>query len=349
MSAPSELPTWATNGGTRLAPSAGVRADGWIQGKRPPARWTNWLIGLLCDWVDHLDDTTRGLRVSNWSEQASAGAFGDDFNAVCFEQSIAFGSGLFVAVGEGGEIQTSPDGVRWTARTAGSGFADRFLGITFGLGLFVAVGEDGGDGEIQTSPDGITWTARSTGGLTGDLNAVAASGSMLVAVGKDGEIQTSPDGTTWTARTPAGAYSGDFLAVVYGNSQFVAVGETGEIQTSPDGITWTSLGAGLGATVIAQISYGAGFYLLATASGNVSTSEDLLTWTPRSSGRASAYGETGFIAVASGGYIASSNREGEDWRTRPPIGSETLHSVCYGNGRWVAVGANAQIVASLAV
>ncbi len=247
MSAPSELPTWATNGGTRLAPSAGVRADGWIQGKRPPARWTNWLIGLLCDWVDHLDDTTRGLRVSNWSEQASAGAYSSDFNAVCFEQSVAFGSGLFVAVGDNGEVQTSPNGVKWTQQV--TAFSGDFLGVVFGAGVFVTVGDSN---IIRSSPDGVTWTTRTSAFGVGAINGVSFGAGLFVAVGVSGRIQTSPDGTTWTARTPAGAYSGDFLAVVYGNSQFVAVGETGEIQTSPNGITWTSLGDGLGTTVIAQ-------------------------------------------------------------------------------------------------
>jgi hypothetical protein len=33
---------------------------------------------------------------------------------------VTYGNGLFVAVGDGGTILTSPDGVSWTARTSGT-------------------------------------------------------------------------------------------------------------------------------------------------------------------------------------------------------------------------------------
>jgi hypothetical protein len=34
---------------------------------------------------------------------------------------VTYGNGTFVAVGEGGTILTSPDGVTWTQRTSGTG------------------------------------------------------------------------------------------------------------------------------------------------------------------------------------------------------------------------------------
>ena len=52
---------------------------------------------------------------------------------------VAYGDGLFVAVGDRGIILTSPDGVDWTAQTSGT---DHDLnGVTYGDGLFVAVGD----------------------------------------------------------------------------------------------------------------------------------------------------------------------------------------------------------------
>jgi hypothetical protein len=67
---------------------------------------------------------------------------------------VAYGNGLFVAVGDDGTILTSPDGVSWTQRTSGTG--NLLEGVTYGNGLFVAVGKDG---TILTSPDGVSWTA----------------------------------------------------------------------------------------------------------------------------------------------------------------------------------------------
>ena len=52
--------------------------------------------------------TTRDL--SNWTKTSSAAIPND----------ITFRKGIFVAVGESGLIQTSPDGYTWTTRTSGT-------------------------------------------------------------------------------------------------------------------------------------------------------------------------------------------------------------------------------------
>jgi hypothetical protein len=71
---------------------------------------------------------------------------------------VTYGNGLFVAVGLGGAILTSPDGVSWTLRRPRD--EQRLHGVTYGNGLFVAVG---GGGTILTSPDGVSWTPRASG------------------------------------------------------------------------------------------------------------------------------------------------------------------------------------------
>jgi hypothetical protein len=60
---------------------------------------------------------------------------------------VAYGNGLFVAVGEGGTILTSRDGVSWTQQTSPT--SDWLRGATYGNGLFIAVGNGG---TILTSP-----------------------------------------------------------------------------------------------------------------------------------------------------------------------------------------------------
>jgi len=52
-----------------------------------------------------------------------------------------------VAVGDGGTILTSPDGVSWTERDSGT--SNWLWGVTYGNGTFVAVGDYG---TILTSP-----------------------------------------------------------------------------------------------------------------------------------------------------------------------------------------------------
>ena len=45
---------------------------------------------------------------------------------------VAYGDGLFVAVGNRGTILTSPDGVNWTARTSGT--SNNLYAVTYGNG-----------------------------------------------------------------------------------------------------------------------------------------------------------------------------------------------------------------------
>jgi hypothetical protein len=73
-------------------------------------------------WADPLDTWT-------WRNPLPTG---DALN------SVAYGSGLFVAVGDAATIVTSAEGVNWTLRREGG---DNVLsGIAYGNGQFVAAG-----------------------------------------------------------------------------------------------------------------------------------------------------------------------------------------------------------------
>ncbi len=53
---PTSTGRWATNGGTRVPPSSGQRDTGWEQGKLPPARFFNDLLGDSGDWASYVQD-----------------------------------------------------------------------------------------------------------------------------------------------------------------------------------------------------------------------------------------------------------------------------------------------------
>jgi phage terminase large subunit-like protein len=257
---------------------------------------------------------------------------------------VAYGDGLFVAVGDRGAILTSPDGVTWTPRTSGTD--DSLYGVTYRDGLFVAVGVGG---TILTSPDGATWTRR-TSGTRNWLTGVTYGNGTFVAVGFGGIILTSPDGVTWTVQ--ASATSNGLLGVTYGNGTFVAVGFGGIILTSPDGVTWTVQASGMGNSLYG-VTNRDGLFVAVGDRGTILTSPDGVTWTVQASGMGnSLYGLYGvtyengtFVAVGERGTILTSP-DGVTWTRRTSATSNGLLGVTYGNGTFVAVGGRGTILTS---
>jgi hypothetical protein len=218
-------------------------------------------------------------------------------------ESVCWGNGLFVAVGLRGTVITSPDGVTWTTRTSEFGSIDIY-DVAYGNGLYVAVGLTGA---LATSPDGITWTQR-TSGTTRDLYCVCYGNGLFVAAGHFATIITSPDGITWTARTSNFSASGNISAIFYGNGLFVALGQGGPPVTSPDGITWTQGSGSIGSAIIDSVCYGNGLFVAVGSSGKLYTSPDGMAWTQRTSGFGTAniagvcYGER-YVAVGQSGTL----------------------------------------------
>ena len=106
--------------------------------------------------------------------------------------SVAYGSGLYVTVGDKGSICTSPDGISWTLQDSGT--TQVLKGIAFGNNLYVAVGAAG---TILTSTDGKKWDSQIAATLE-TLNAIAFGNGVFVAVGNNGAITVSPNGAAWT-------------------------------------------------------------------------------------------------------------------------------------------------------
>jgi hypothetical protein len=147
---------------------------------------------------------------------------------------VVWSGNQFVAVGDAGTIATSPDGVSWTSRAAGT--SNNLSYIIWSGSQFVVVG---GAGTILTSEDGVSWTSR-TSGTANPLNSVTWSGKQFVVVGGVGTILTSVDGVNWTIHSLN--TKADLGGVVWNGSIFVVTGSTGlnggVILTSKDGESW---------------------------------------------------------------------------------------------------------------
>src|SRR4051812_16089492 len=108
----------------------------------------SWLLPAAADIVDH------------WRWR-NPNPFGDTMESICF------GNGKFVAVGDGGIIHTSADGRLWDD---GQRPVPKTLNRVFCVnGIFIAVGKSG---TILTSADGVAWTQQ-TSGTTDELGSLA--------------------------------------------------------------------------------------------------------------------------------------------------------------------------------
>jgi hypothetical protein len=103
-----------------------------------------------------------------------------DTGAQFYLSGATFGSGRFVACGYAGLVQSSSDGVNWTAPAYAGHEWLNF--VTYADNTFVAVGESE---TIVSSTDGVTWTNRYSGQGFGvpTLQAVAFGNKTWVAVG----------------------------------------------------------------------------------------------------------------------------------------------------------------------
>ena len=262
--------------------------------------------------------------------------------------SVAYGINIFVAVGDGLTILSSPDGITWTKRVSRVGAAG-LNGVTYSNDRFIAIGPH----DIASSTDGISWTTNTLGSAKG-LDAIAYGAATFVGVNALGNVATSPDGSVWTAQSTGSI--APLGGIVYAGNRFVAVGGIGTVLTSPDGVKWAAQNPGTSEELY-SVTYGNNQYIAVGQDGIIVTSPDGTNWTTRGlevtdtlNGITSGNNE--FVAV--GVDELSPNRNGSiltspdgiTWtNANAPVNYE-LSGVAYGANQFVAVGLNGTILQS---
>ena len=293
---------------------------------------------------------------------------GNSFNGV------AFGNGVFVAVGQLGTIMVSSDGVGWQIRP--SGVRDNLSAVAFGNGMFVAVGENG---TILISPNGFNWTPGTSVTVNSFyvLSDVTFGAGVFVVTGGD-KIFTSSDGVNWTTTTlvqDPNSLAKYVVRIAYGNGIFIAVGGDTRI-TSTDGINWSVSNCypyptePLSSNFCEGVLYANGiFYLIIDHEGvygsnySVILSIDGTNWesTNAGCGDAVTYGNGTFVIVNNGCPSRSrslftipsrsdilTSADGTVWTCNAKTLEDGvfLKGVTFGNGIFVAVGSNGAILTS---
>lgn len=134
-------------------------------------------------------------------------------------RGIEFDGTTWVAIGNGGTLNTSTDGVNWND-DGNVGVTSVFYSIAYNSGLFVIVGFSG---NIFTSPDGFTWTQQ-TSPTSETLFAVEWIADRWVVVGTLGEVLVSLDGVEWTILGATGHDALRGITFDSAASRFVAAG-----------------------------------------------------------------------------------------------------------------------------
>jgi hypothetical protein len=267
---------------------------------------------------------------------------------------VAYGNGIFVAVGDAGTIITSQDAVNWSIVNSLNPLIN-LKGIAYGKDVFVAVGNlPDWTGVICTSIDGVSWNVLDFV-VSFYLIKVDYRNGIFIITGNSNRILTSSDGTKWTFRTTG---TTEWLSgVAYGNGTFVAVGyyqdywndlnSFATIFTSTDGVRWTSRTSG-SVWPLYGVAYGNNTFVAVGHSGTILTSPDGITWTRKDLGYLTNYHEitymngiflmplTGGIAISSDGMTWGGSYLGIDYEDR-------LSGVTYGNDRFVTVGQHGAI------
>ncbi len=240
-------------------------------------------------------------------------------------------------------LQSTDNGLNWNSIGPPlTGNADFLNGITSNLlsnpGTPTLVTAGSGGAAFTSTNNGTSWNA--TAGPTQtieDINALAASDALLVAVGNQGIILNSSDsGISWATQVPTSTCGTNHLRAVSWSdvtSRFVAVGDYGTVCHSDDGTTWQPppVSASLpdSSSTLYGITWGKEQFVAVGGSALnsvVYTSPDGDLWTIRDSNepyilRDITWDQDHFIAVGDSGTIITSPK-GISW-TRKSSGTTT--------------------------
>ena len=181
--------------------------------------------------------------------------------------SVAFGAGVYVAVGFEGTGYRSTDGRIWEVINLRT--TNNIFDITYAFDQFLAVG---GFGILLYSDDGENWLSIDTLGFE-TLFSIAAGPERVVAVGKDGQIYHSFDGFGWNSLVFPN--DGTFESVAWANGNYLAVGRIGNGRMSTDGVSWTAIEV---PDNIISLSGNADGFLAANNTPDLLYSTDGLVW-----------------------------------------------------------------------
>ncbi len=256
--------------------------------------------------------------------------------------SVAFGNGVFLAVGTGGKSATSTNGIIWTDRGMATLSSPR---VSFGGGVFLIVDIDTVSSTVYSTADGITYTPR-TMPSSAKWNITYVSGSTFLATNNNSGCAVSTNvGSSWAAVTDLPVAATNYIHIASNGSRVCAVSPTGNVAYTDDlGSSW-GIGSMSGLGGIYSFFYSGGVFCACAAQTYtfVNTSTDGITFSNTYPGGGSFAGGGGSstvsVLMANAQQSARySQNNGQDWVASGPNSiSQSYTSVAFGAGVFVAV------------
>jgi hypothetical protein len=255
---------------------------------------------------------------------------------------IVWGGGKFVAVGTGGTIVTSPDGLSWTRQSSSTN--EFLVRVAHGGGRYVAVGHNG---TVVTSNDGVSWSPRSVP-TSQNLVDVAWVNNRFIATGTNGVILESTDGLSWASRSSGTTYV--LNGATWTGSRYVVIGASPDFS---DGIAlvgngttswsvWPS-GQPIEKALFGSASNGTGTTVAVGKSGYIvvidpDTSSPNRRNSPTTKELYDVDSIPGLYAVVGAGGVTLFSNDGLTWQADQLVTTRPLYGVALGDGINVAVG-----------
>jgi hypothetical protein len=320
-----------------------------------------WLVDKAGDSSVHrtADFTViADVQSSDWTNRLSGLPY------VLNDVTSWWGKSKFVAVGGGGAILTSPDGIAWTQQVSGTD--ESLNAVRCDPYACFAVG---GSGTVLFSEDGENWDEIYNGPDNVSLQAIHIGLRYYIAAGKLVGMHTpfmmryDVVGDTWTeveslpqsGRTITGiASSGGINPVAYVATleiPYQYAPYEGRILTSSDGLIWVEVVISAHHESTFSILHDGNRFWAGGTAGNIYSSPDGANWTEHGTpakmssflGLASfrstlvAHGVNNYSGWGDQIGVTTSDG-GESWQTFHIDGDYDTHGLAFADGRLVSVG-----------
>lgn len=321
-----------------------------------------WLVDKAGDSSNHLTATfevVSDVMPATWTRRLGGLPFRLN--------DVVFNGTNFIAVGDGGHILTSADGIDWVERDSRTGV--ELTAVESRGSDVVAVGNDAT--VLLSNDDGATWSISHRKERM-RLAGVAVSSSQIVTGGMDLNsgnvfiIRSLDGGGTWTG-VDSWPRSDHFVTdIVYANGTFVAgtyaydndPASVAYAMVSADGGHWNDIVVSDAVAAVSAVWYHGNQFIAAGPASTLFVSADAYNWTElqtpvdRVDYLSSAW--NGSRLVVAGGITwwywwvgtpsferpvgLSSTDGGATWETFNIDGYYQSSGMAWGNGRFVSVG-----------